>query len=256
MRLDALLCKEGVFSSRTKASQAIAEGKVLVSGKAVKPSIDVNDLSLVTVLDKIDAFVSNGGYKLQKAFDDFNFSPTNMVFADIGASNGGFTDCLLKNGAKKVYAVDVGESQLDESLKCNENVVVLDNTNARFLTKKDLGESVDGVSCDVSFISVTYVIEGIKNVLKPSGVAFVLIKPQFECGKEYLGNSGIVKSKVARINAVKKVYNSCIENGLYALNITEAPIREKKNIEYVIMLKNGDNTDCLSFEQLTDKLLR
>ena len=254
MRLDALLCNEGVFSSRTKASQAIAEGKVLYNGKPTKPSIDVNDLKNVTVLDKKDAFVSNGGYKLQKAFDDFGFLPTGLTFADIGASNGGFTDCLLKSGAVKVYAVDVGETQLEKCLIEDDRVVVVDNTNARFLDESVLGEKVDGVSVDVSFISVTYILSGIKNVLKPNGVAFILIKPQFECGKEYLGNSGIVKSVNARISAIKKVYEACKNLGLYACDITVAPLREKKNVEYVLMLKNDDISTHLSVDEIINKI--
>ncbi len=254
MRLDALLSKEGVFSSRTKATQAIVEGKVLYNGEPAKPSLDVQDLSLITVLDKKDAFVSNGGYKLQKAFDDFKYSPKGLVFADIGASNGGFTDCLLKNGATKVFAVDVGETQLDESLINNDKVVVVDNTNARFLNESILGERVDGVSVDVSFISVTYILSGIKNVLKENGVAFILIKPQFECGKEYLGNSGIVKSASARHSAIKKVYDACKNAGFFAVDITVAPVREKKNVEYVLMLKNGDNSANLSVDEIINKI--
>ncbi|MBO7215032.1 MAG: TlyA family RNA methyltransferase [Clostridia bacterium] len=254
MRLDALLCKEGVFSSRTKATQAVNEGKVLYNGKVAKPSLDISDLANVTVLDKKDAFVSNGGYKLQKAFDDFKYSPSGLVFADIGASNGGFTDCLLKNGAEKVFAVDVGVTQLDESLIDDERVVVVDNTNARFLTEETLGRLVDGVTVDVSFISVTYVLNGIKNVLSNNGVAFILIKPQFECGKEYLGNSGIVKSVTARHQAIKKVYESCKIVGLQAIDITVAPIREKKNIEYVLMLKNSEGLVGLSIDEIINKI--
>ena len=254
MRIDALLFKEGVFPSRTKATQAVSEGKVLYNGKPAKPSLDVDDLSRVTVLDKKDAFVSNGGYKLQKAIDDFKISVKGLSFADIGASNGGFTDCLIKNGASKVFAIDVGESQLDEALLNDSRVIVKDNTNARYLTKNSLGECVDGVTADVSFISLTYILDGVKSVLKPNGLALLLIKPQFECGKEYLGNSGIVKSAVAREYAVQKIYNACYEKGLYPLNITLAPLREKKNIEYVIMLKNGDKTASLSSYEILNKI--
>ena len=254
MRLDALLAKEGVFPSRTKASQAIVEGKVLFDGKSAKPSLELENLSKITVLDKKDAFVSNGGYKLQKAFDDFTYSPSGLTFADIGASNGGFTDCLLKNGAVKVYAVDVGETQLENSLLSDKRVVVVDNTNARFLTESVLGERVDGVSVDVSFISVTYILDGIKSVLKQNGVAFILIKPQFECGKEYLGNSGIVKSASARISAIKKVYGACKNVGLFATDITVAPVRDNKNVEYLLMLKNDDISAHLSIDEIINKI--
>jgi 23S rRNA (cytidine1920-2'-O)/16S rRNA (cytidine1409-2'-O)-methyltransferase len=183
-------------------------------------------------------FVSNGGYKLEKAITDFNFNPTDMVCADIGASNGGFTDCLLKHGAKKVFAIDVNSSQLDPSLICDK-VVVVDNCNARYLTYETLGEKVDLVVCDVSFISLKLVLPAVFNILKENGKALMLIKPQFECGKEYLGNSGIVKSKQARINACLDIYNFSLNIGLTPLDITNAPIKEKKNIEYVIMLEKG-----------------
>ncbi|MBR3804496.1 MAG: TlyA family RNA methyltransferase [Clostridia bacterium] len=254
MRLDALLCKEGLFPSRNKSAQAINEGGVLYRGKIAKPSLDVEDLSEVTILDRKDAFVSNGGYKLKKALDDFGYNPSGLTFADIGASNGGFTDCLLKSGAKKVYAVDVGETQLEQVLLCDSRVIVKDNQNARFLTEETLGERVDGVTVDVSFISVTYILEGIKNVLKDGAVALILIKPQFECGKEYLGNSGIVKNERARHLAIKKVYEACLNVGLFAVDITTAPIREKKNVEYVIMLKNSDKNGLLSIEDVINKI--
>lgn len=254
MRLDSLLYESGVFPSRTKAQESVLSGKVLYNGKVVKPSINVESLDLVTILNDSETFVSNGGYKLQKALDDFNFSVEDLVFADVGASNGGFTDCLLKRGAKKVFAIDVGESQLDKSLKDNQKVVVLDNVNARFLDKTILLEEVDGVTCDVSFISLTYVLQGIKNVLKDKGHGLLLIKPQFECGKEFLGNSGIVKSLPARKNAVKKVYNALVELGLYPINFTTAPIKEKKNIEYVILVKNNDNSVFLSINDILNKM--
>ena len=177
-----------------------------------------------------------------------------MTFADIGASNGGFTDCLLQNGASKVFAIDVGESQLDSSLSSSDKVVVLDNVNARYLTLDTLGEMVDGVTSDVSFISVTLILDGIKNVLKKGGIALLLIKPQFECGIKNLNKNGIVKSKKARHTAIEKVYNECIARGLFAVNLTTAPIKEGKNVEYVIMLKNDDNSVYFSANELINKL--
>ena len=252
MRLDALLFEEGVFPSRSKANQAISEGRVLYNGKAVKPSLNLDSLDGISVVK--DDFVSNGGNKLKKALDDFKIDVGGMVFADIGASNGGFTDCLLKGGASKVYAIDVGESQLDTSLVKTGKVIVLDNTNARFLTENVLGEKVDGVTSDVSFISLTLILDGIKNVLKEGGIALLLIKPQFECGKEFLNKNGIVKSPKARVNAIKKVYDACAERGLNAVNLTTAPVKEGKNIEYVIYLKNGDIQRHFSVLELTNKL--
>lgn len=252
MRLDSLLYENGIFSSRTKANQAINEGRVLYDGKPVKPSIELDCLDKITVVK--DEFVSNGGQKLKKAITDFSLDLSGMVFADIGASNGGFTDCLLKSGASKVFAIDVGESQLDKVLALNEKVKVLDNTNARYLTEDVLGERVDGVVSDVSFISLTLILNGIKNVLKDDGIALLLIKPQFECGKEFLNKNGIVKSEKARFNAIKKVHTACVELGMYPVNLTTAPIKEGKNVEYVIMLKNNDNSVYFNAEELISKI--
>ncbi len=246
MRIDLFLYKNGLFPSRNKAVEAINDGRVLVGGKKIKPSTEVEDLSSVEILSDDSVFVSNGGAKLKKAIDDFRFDVKDMVFADIGASNGGFTDCLLKNGAKKVYAVDVGECQLDKSLLSCEKVVVKDNVNARYLTEDVLGERVDGVTADVSFISLTYILDGVKKVLKEGGYALLLIKPQFECGREFLNKNGIVKDVKARNNAIKKVYNACFERGLFAINITTAPIKAGKNVEYVILLKNEQVQKFLS----------
>lgn len=252
MRLDSLLYENGIFSSRTKANQAINEGRVLYDGKPIKPSFEIDCLDKITV--QKDEFVSNGGQKLKKAIVDFKLDLSGMVFADIGASNGGFTDCLLKSGAGKVFAIDVGESQLDKELALSDKVKVLDNTNARYLIEESLGERVDGVVSDVSFISLTLILNGIKNILKSNGIALLLIKPQFECGKEFLNKNGIVKSEKARFNAIKKVYTACVELGMYPVNLTTAPIKDGKNVEYVIMLKNNDNTGYFSVDELISKI--
>ena len=252
MRIDSFLFEKGCYQSRTKASEAVLKGEVLFNGKKVKPSFDVDSLDGVSFVDN-EKFVSNGGYKLSKALKNFNLNVNGLTFADVGASNGGFTDCLLQNGAKKVFAIDVGESQLDKSLKGDNRIVVLDNVNARFLTVDKLNELVDGVTVDVSFISVTYILDGIKSVLKPNGFAVILIKPQFECGKEYLGNSGIVKKLSARKTAVNKVYDACYEKGLFAVDFTTAPINEKKNVEYLMML-SLDSSNVLKIDEILNKM--
>ncbi len=238
MRIDSFLYENNIYTSRTKAMDAIKSGLVLYKGKPCKCSLDVISFDGLQILNLDKTFVSNGGYKLEKALIDFKYNVSGLICADIGASNGGFTDCLLQNDVKKVYAIDVGDSQLDGSL-LSEKVIVLDNTNARFLTEESLGEKVDLVVCDVSFISLKLILPAVKNILKDNGNALMLIKPQFECGKKYLGNSGIVKSKEARENACLDIYNFSINIGLTPINITTAPIKEKKNIEYVIFLKNG-----------------
>lgn len=253
MRIDSYLYQKGYFNSRTKATEHVKKGLVLYDGKLVKPSQDIEDFSKIEILSESVSFVSNGGYKLSKALNDFNFNVTDMVFADIGASNGGFTDCLIKNGAKKVYAIDVGESQLDKRLDYSK-IVVLDNTNARYVDSKTLGEYVDGVVCDVSFISLKLILPTVKNILKDNGVAFLLIKPQFECGKEYLGNSGIVKSKNVREKVCIDIYNFILNLGMTPIDLTVAPIKEKKNIEYIIYIKNGIS-NAITIEDFTKKII-
>ena len=253
MRLDSYLFQNGYYNSRTKASENIKKGLVLYDGKIVKPSQEIDDFSKVEILTESVSFVSNGGYKLSKALNDFDFSVKDMVFADIGASNGGFTDCLIKNGAKKVYAIDVGENQLDKSLDFSK-IVVLDNTNARYIDHTTLGEKVDGVVCDVSFISLKLILPTVKKLLKENGVAILLIKPQFECGKEYLGNSGIVKSKNVRVKVCLDIYDYILNLEMTPLDLTFAPLKEKKNIEYIIFIKNGVE-NAISKENLLQKII-
>ena len=232
MRLDKFLTDR--FNSRTKAAQAIGEGLVLVNGKAVSPSYDYKEGDEIFFVQPDEQFVSNGGYKLSKALKDFNFSVKDMVFADIGASNGGFTDCLLQNGAKKVYCIDVGESQLDKSL-LDKNVVVLDNFNARNLTKECFSEPIDGVVIDVSFISLTYLLKNVADILNDGCYVIALIKPQFECEKKNIGKNGIVKDADIHKKVITKIYKFALEVGLAAVGITNAPIKKDKNKEYLIL---------------------
>ena len=237
MRLDSYLFAIKKYPSRTKACEAIERGDVTVNGKVIqKPSYDVLDVDNVVINESGQTFVSNGGYKLEKAFEDFSFPCKDMIFADVGASTGGFTDCLLKRGVKKVFAIDVGESLLSDELKSNEKVVVFDNFNARNLTSTTLGELVDGVVCDISFISVTYVLPQIYSILKDDGFAVILIKPQFECGKKSLNKNGIVTDKKSRFSAVKKVIDFAIEVGFYPEKFTNAPIKQDKNKEYLLLI--------------------
>lgn len=233
MRADKFLADK--FSSRTKAAEAIEKGLVKVNGKAIKPSDDIKEGDCIEFIEAEESFVSNGGYKLSKALKDFSFSPKGMTFADIGASTGGFTDCLLKNGAKKVYCVDVGESLLSEELKNRADVVCIENCNARYIEKALFPEQINGATVDVSFISLKLVLPAVRDILADDGVILALIKPQFECENKNIGKSGIV-SKTTHAKIIASVYDFSIKNGLFPLDITNAPIREKKNIEYVILL--------------------
>lgn len=248
MRIDTYLYSVGKFVSRNKATEAIERGEVYVNGKQVlKPSFFVDGSENITVNEDVKSFVSNGGYKLEKAFEDFKFSADGLSFIDVGASTGGFTDCLLKRRAKKVYAIDVGESLLSNELKSNEKVTVIDNFNARNLTPDTIGEKVDGVVCDVSFISLTYVLSQIYSVLKDDGFAIVLIKPQFECGKKQLNKNGIVTDKKARVECVKKILDYSLTLGFNPTKFTFAPIKADKNREYLLYLsKKNENILKLS----------
>lgn len=237
MRLDAYLYKIGKYVSRNKASEAVKRGEVKVNGKTVtKISHEISDGAIVEINDA-DNFVSLGGYKLEKAISDFSLDISGKVFADIGASTGGFTDCLLRNGADTVYAVDVGENQLAESIKNDNRVVIMDNRNARELSEKDFPTLLDGVVCDVSFISLTYILKPICDILLGDGYAVTLIKPQFECGKNALNGQGIVKDKRERLSAIKKIYDFGEKIGLIPVDVTTAPIKENKNVEYLMLFK-------------------
>ncbi len=236
MRLDKFLTAK--FNSRTKAAQAIDKGLVLVNGKTVSPSYEYKDGDEITFVQPDEQFVSNGGYKLSKALKDFDFSVKDMVFADIGASNGGFTDCLLQNGAEKVYCIDVGESQLDKIL-LDKNVVIMDNFNARNLTKECFAEPIDGVVIDVSFISLTYILQNVAEILGDGGNVIALIKPQFECEKKHVGKNGIVKDAETHKKVITKICKFAQEIGLGAIGITNAPIKKDKNKEYLILLQKS-----------------
>lgn len=234
MRADKFFADK--FGSRTKAAEAIEKGLVLVNGKPIKPKSEIKEEDLIAFVEAEVSFVSNGGYKLHRAVTEFGFDIKDKVFVDIGASTGGFTDCLLQNGAKRVYTVDVGESLLHESLLSNSRIVQMENTNARYLTKADFPEQIDGVVTDVSFISLRHIFPVIKGILHEEGSALVLIKPQFECEKKHIGKSGIVAPS-AHAEIVDKVLSYLTENGLYPHAIINAPIRKGKNIEYVLHCK-------------------
>ncbi len=233
MRADKYFAEK--FGSRTKSAEAIEKGWVLVNGKTVRPKDEVRETDEIVFLEPKTHFVSNGGYKLDRAVQAFGIECKGKVFVDIGASTGGFTDCLLQNGAKRVYAVDVGECLLHETLRARTDVTIMDNTNARYLTKNDFCERIDGVVTDVSFISLRLIFPVISVILDEFGEAFVLIKPQFECENKHIGKSGIVHVS-AHGEIVGKVLRYAKESGLFWKDIVNAPIRKGKNIEYVLWL--------------------
>jgi len=234
MRADKFFADK--FGSRTKAAEALEKGWVLANGKPLRPKDEVTENTVITFVDEGDRYVSNGGYKLARALEKFAFAVEGLTFADIGASTGGFTDCLLQNGAKRVYAVDVGESQLHEKIAEDSRVTVMDHTNARYLKKSDFDEPINGIVTDVSFISLRLIFPAIAEIMEDGGFAVTLIKPQFECENKNIGKSGIVHPS-AHADIVEKVVGYANENGLFLYAVENAPIRKGKNIEYVALWK-------------------
>lgn len=239
-RLDVYLAENGLCESRSKAQELIKCGYVTVNAKSVnKPSFQISDTDMVEVNDEgACPYVGRGGLKLKGALDAFNFDPSGMVCIDIGASTGGFTDCLLKHGAKRVYAVDSGSSQLHPSLMQDARVISLENTNARYLTDADFTEKMDLAVMDVSFISQTKLYPAVVNVLNPDGTLISLIKPQFEVGRDGVGKGGIVKDDKLRKNAVDGVISAAKTFGLENDGLIVSPIMGGDgNTEYLAVFK-------------------
>lgn len=235
MRIDKYLAENGYVTSRSKAAQLIKEGAIKVDGKiADKPSIEVEDGAVIEVDNSSVRYVSRGGLKLEGALDSFNIDVTGMKAVDIGASTGGFTDCLLKRGAKRVYAIDSGTLQLDESLREDQRVVSIENFNARHMTKDTTEGECDIAVCDLSFISQTLIYKALTEVLRDGGIFVSLIKPQFEVGKNKIGKGGIVRDPAARENAVRSVILSAKNYGLVCKGRIESPIKGGDgNTEYL-----------------------
>ena len=224
MRIDVYMTENGLAESRSRAQAMISEGFVLLNGKAVKkPSVAVNDGDTVTVTEKL-RFVSRGGEKLLGAIKEFSPEIENATCVDIGSSTGGFTDCLLQHGAKKVYAVDSGTDQLHPTIAADKRVVKMEKTNARTLTWEMLGEKCDLAVMDVSFISQTLLYPAVRSVLKENGYFISLIKPQFEVTASALGSGGILRDKKTRDRAVETVLRRAEENGLKLISLVPSPI--------------------------------
>ncbi len=255
MRLDSYLTENGYFDSRTKAKQAVERGEVCIDGKTVvKPSFDIGENSKIELLRNI-SFVSLGGYKLKKALSDFSFSVKNFVAADIGASTGGFTDCLLKNGAAKVYAVDLNDKLLHKNLK-NDNRVVSVIKNARFLSRADFHDKIDLITADLSFISSTYVMPVLAKLIDNDAYIILLIKPQFETGSKTKFKNGIIRDKQVIYAAVRKVCGCAEQNGLEPVNITSAPEDKEKNSEFLVLLqkKSESMINCFNLNEYFNKI--
>jgi 23S rRNA (cytidine1920-2'-O)/16S rRNA (cytidine1409-2'-O)-methyltransferase len=234
-RLDLLLTERGFAETRSKAQAIIMAGQVYVEGqKADKPGISYEDHVSIEVRGDVCPYVSRGGLKLEKALRDFGVKPEGYVCSDSGASTGGFTDCLLQQGAKKVFAIDVGYGQLDWKIREDERVVVMERTNIRYVTPEQLGEPLDLSVVDVSFISLKIVLPAIKELLKPTGQVLCLIKPQFEAGRDKVGKKGVVREPEIHQEVLDMFVELAGELGFTILGLTFSPVKGPEgNIEFL-----------------------
>ena len=234
-RLDVLLTEQGYADTRSKAQAIIMAGQVYVDGqKADKPGISYEETVQIEVRGESCPYVSRGGLKLEKALRDFGVKPVDYVCSDSGASTGGFTDCLLQQGAKKVFAIDVGYGQLDWKIRSDERVVVMERTNIRYVTPEQLGEPLDLSVIDVSFISLKIVLPTIKTLLKPTGQVLCLIKPQFEAGREKVGKKGVVREPETHKEVLDNFVALANELEFKILGLTFSPVKGPEgNIEFL-----------------------
>ncbi|WP_337491611.1 TlyA family RNA methyltransferase [Vescimonas sp.] len=245
-RLDVLLTERGLLDSRQKAQATIMSGIVFVNGQRVdKVGTAVSNDALIEIRGTTLPYVSRGGLKLEKAMQTFPLTLTGKICADIGASTGGFTDCMLQNGAKKVYAVDVGYGQLDWKLRNDARVVCMERTNARYLTHEEIPEELDFASVDVSFISLNLIFPALYGLLREGGEIACLIKPQFEAGREKVGKKGVVRDPAVHLEVLEHFLIHAKENHFTVLGITYSPIRGPEgNIEYLGFLRKSEEPDA------------
>lgn len=254
-RLDVLLVKRGLADSREKAKAVIMSGIVYVDGqKEDKAGQTFADTANIEVRGSTLKYVSRGGLKLEKAMECFDVSVKDKVCMDIGASSGGFTDCMLQNGAKKVYAVDVGHGQLAWKLRNDTRVVVMEKTNIRYVKPEDIGESIDFASIDVSFISLSKVLPAAYNLLGERGEIVALIKPQFEAGREKVGKKGVVREKSTHIEVIQNCFAYAKENGFFVRELEFSPVKGPEgNIEYLYhLVKSGDVDSDIDIEAVVN----
>ena len=252
-RLDVLLVKRNLAESREKAKAIIMSGNVFVEGQREdKAGTTFPEEVNIEVRGHVLPYVSRGGLKLEKAMKEFNVTVEGKVCTDVGSSTGGFTDCMLQNGAKKVFAIDVGRGQLDWKLRQDPRVVCMEKTNIRYVTPEDIGEPVDFSSIDVSFISLTKVLGAIRAYLTEEGEIVALIKPQFEAGREKVGKKGVVREKSTHHEVIKMVTDFAVSIGFRVLEITFSPIKGPEgNIEYLVHLKKCPEEEAgIETEQL------
>lgn len=243
-RLDVLLVKQGFAPSREKAKAILMSGIVYVDGQKEDKAGTMFDPEKIKIEVRGNTlpYVSRGGLKLEKALQVFPIDLQGKTCLDIGASTGGFTDCMLQNGAEKVFAVDVGHGQLDWKLRNDPRVVCMEKTNFRYMQADALGQQVDFASCDVSFISLTKILEPAFALLKPLGQMVCLIKPQFEAGREKVGKKGVVTDKAVHMEVVEKITQFAMQTGFHLLGLDFSPIKGPEgNIEYLLYMEKEND---------------
>jgi len=250
-RLDVYLVENGLVSGRDLAKSLIMEGKVYVNNqKADKAGDQIGEKDKVEVRGETLKYVSRGGLKLEKAMSVFPISLDGCVAMDIGASTGGFTDCMLQNGARKVFSVDVGYGQLAWKLRTDERVVNMERTNIRYVTAEEIGEELDFASIDVSFISLKLVLPVAHNLLKDGGTLVALIKPQFEAGREKVGKKGVVRDPAVHCEVIEKVTEFAQDIGFDVLGLEFSPIRGPEgNIEYLMYVSKDNSFEKKDFSR-------
>ncbi len=252
VRLDQLLVDRGFYPSREKAKANIMAGKIMVEEQKVdKAGTKVSEDAGIRIIGEVIPFVSRGGLKLAGAVENFNIELENKVVLDIGASTGGFTDCALQNGARRVFAVDVGYGQLAWKLRQDSRVTSMERTNARYLTLEQLGEVVDIVTIDVAFISLEKILPVVPPLLSTGGQVIALIKPQFEAGKEYVGKKGVVRDQKVHQHVIKKVLGVSRQLNLVVKGLYYSPIRGPEgNIEYLLYLCSDGPAMDVNIEEI------
>lgn len=253
-RLDVILVNNGLASSRDNAKRTIMAGLVTVDGIVETKSGQKFDVdSEFKVKDKLLKYVSRGGLKLEKAIQSFNIKLNGCYAVDMGASTGGFTDCMLMNGALKVYALDVGYGQLDYKLRVDPRVINMEKTNIRYLDTTLIEEQIDFISIDVSFISLRHMFPVASEILKDAGAVMCLIKPQFEAGREQVGKKGIVRDSKIHVEVIENVISYASDNGLYPHGLDYSPVKGTKgNIEYLLYLKKTESSEEISPQEVVN----
>lgn len=247
IRLDIAVTQRGLAESREKAKALIMAGQVYLNGqKELKAGATVKPDDGIEVRGSRNPFVSRGGLKLQKAAEKFDIDLADCICMDIGASTGGFTDCMLTHGAKKVYSIDVGYGQLAWKLRTDERVVNMERTNFRYVTHEQIPEDIDFASVDVSFISLKIILPVLRELLKGDGQAVCLIKPQFEAGREKIGKKGVVRDPQVHIEVIENIVAFALENGFDVKNLDFSPIKGPEgNIEYLMHIQKSDDPQKL-----------